>query len=292
MKCLAIFLLLIISLTSLGNNNRIIAIVNENIITSQSIQDKLDASNSLEEKIIVVNQSIDIVLQDELIARFNLNPTDLEVNEAVAYIASQNNIPINILKQNVNFKLLEIEVKNNLSLFNLKNYLTKELEFKPSNIEIENFCKKSTKLEKQIQFAEIIISSITDSNKKQVVSERKIKEYLKKLKNHVEKGAKFLDLAKLHSQDSSYYNGGISDWKIPNTPQLKLIDKLNKNQVSDIYKKTEGWAIAIKIGERKLDIYLDECVKEINRKKAQEYFEKYMQDYKNKSRIKIYKKNL
>ena len=294
MKFLVSILILLISLSVFGNsNNRIVAVVNENIITSQSIKDKLDASISHKEKLRVVNEAIELSLQLELIDKYNLYPTDFEINEALFYISAQNNISMQDLKQNENFNLISIDVKKKLSLFNLKNFLTKDLDLKTSNTELEKYCNYNTnRIDKQIKIAEIIIKIPDGSDLNMEQPDIRIKDFLSKLKNHLSKGADFFDLAKLHSQHPSYYNGGISDWKSLDTPLLKSLENLKENQVSDIYKRNDGWAIAIKVDERKLDIALEECSKEIKKKKAQEYFETYMQDFKIKSSIKIYENNL
>ena len=76
MKLVLIFFLLIFTKICIGNidNNEIIAIVNQKIITSQSIQPQLNQSNSLTEKIELINSRIDLILKLELVEKFNLNP--------------------------------------------------------------------------------------------------------------------------------------------------------------------------------------------------------------------------
>ena len=84
MKLVLIFLLLVFSKITTGNNetNSIIAIVNQNILTSQAIQSQLDQSNSLEDKIRIINDKINLILQQELIDSFGLNPSKDEVDRA------------------------------------------------------------------------------------------------------------------------------------------------------------------------------------------------------------------
>ena len=60
--------------------NTIIAIVNEEVITLQSLEQQLNDSNSLNEKIDIVKQQIDITLQMMKIREHNLSPSQEDIN--------------------------------------------------------------------------------------------------------------------------------------------------------------------------------------------------------------------
>ena len=74
-------LILFFSNISIGNNlsNKILAVVNNNIITSQEIKSKLDIAASLDEKKSILNNSIDNLLIKELIDDFNLEPSRMKL---------------------------------------------------------------------------------------------------------------------------------------------------------------------------------------------------------------------
>jgi len=294
MKLTLFFLLLIFSKISFGNNetNEIVAIVNQNIITSQSIQSQLEQSNSLTDKISIVNERIDHILKLELVEKFNLKPSYEEIEQALNHISKKNNISLIELKEHPNFNYIESDVKKNLSIFNLKSFLTKDLIISISDSEIKKSCLEKDETIKQIKIAEIFISQPPSYNPSKDNIESSSKKFLKKLSNHIKKGASFINLAKLHSQDPSYINGGVSDWKIINTKILREIDLLKTNQVSEIYPKNNGWAFSIKIDQRFVDLELEECKKEIKKSKAENYFIEYFNNYKDNAKITIYREKL
>lgn len=284
-------LLLLASLTTLSNEveNSIVALVNEKIITSQSIQLKLDKSNTFDEKLIILNEKIDLVLQKELIDKMSLNASVQEIKDALEHIANKNDLSLNQITQLPNYQSILLDISNTLSIMNLKNSITKDLKFITTNEELNIHCsnKDKNQLIKQIKIAEIIISSIGNSelNKDQ---DKDIKKFLLKLSDHIIKGASFQTIAKLHSQDPSYFNGGLSGWKNINNATLMEIDKLQKNEVSKIFKGNNGWTIATKINERYIDANLEECKKELNTLKAEKYYLNYLKSYRDEAEIKIF----
>ena len=284
-------LLLLASLTTLSNEvkNSIVALVNEKIITSQSIQLKLDKSNTFDEKLIILNEKIDLVLQKELIDKMSLNASVQEIKDALEHIANKNDLSLNQITQLPNYQSIFLDISNTLSIMNLKNSITKDLKFITTDEELNIHCsnKDKNQLIKQIKIAEIIISSIGNSelNKDQ---EKDIKKFLLKLSDHIIKGASFQTIAKLHSQDPSYFNGGLSGWKNINNATLMEIDKLQKNEVSKIFKGNNGWTIATKINERYIHANLEECKKELNTLKAEKYYLNYLKSYRDEAEIKIF----
>jgi parvulin-like peptidyl-prolyl isomerase len=295
MKHAFLFLLMLASLTVSGEsyNNSIIAVVNQSIITSNSIQPELNNSSSLDEKKQVINNIINKILQQELIKKFDLGPSQYEIEEALIHVSKKNKISLNELKKNTNFAFILNDINNNLSIFNLKNFITKDIKFNITDDEVTEYCQNiENKLIKQIKIAEIVIIEAPDSNSHDNKLNSKIIDFLDKLSNHISKGASFINLAKLHSQDSTYSNGGISDWTKIDTPLMIEIDNLQKSQVSKIYQRGDGWAIAIKIDERNINLILEKCKKELINLKAEQYFLNYINNYRKKAKIKIYTDNL
>ena len=67
--------------------NSIIAIVNDEAITLQSIEQKLNDANSLNEKIDIVEQQIEIVLQISKARGLGLNPSQGDINGVLNQLA-------------------------------------------------------------------------------------------------------------------------------------------------------------------------------------------------------------
>ena len=288
-------LILFFSNISIGNNlsNKILAVVNNNIITSQEIKSKLDIAASLDEKKSILNNSIDNLLIKELIDDFNLKPSSNEINEALGHIARKNKISVSELRQNQNFEHIKKDVVKQLSIFNLKIYLTKDYVLNISRKEVNLYCNNiGSSLTKQIKIAEIIIIEPSESTANKAEKDLRIKKFLKVLSSHISKGASFTSLAKLHSQNLSYLNGGISEWRNLNSSFLQEINELPLNQVSNIYQKESGWAIAIKIDDREINLKLEECKKEISNLKAETIFKEYIHEFRNNSNITKYEQNL
>ena len=212
-----------------------------------------------------------------------------EIKDALEHIANKNDLSLNQITQLPNYQSIFLDISNTLSIMNLKNSITKDLKFITTDEELNVHCsnKDKNQLIKQIKIAEIIISSIGNSelNKDQ---DKDIKKFLLKLSDHIIKGASFQTIAKLHSQDPSYFNGGLSGWKNINNATLKEIDKLQKNEVSKIFKGNNGWTIATKINERYIDTNVEECKKELNTLKAEKYYLNYLKSYRDEAEIKIF----
>ena len=283
--------LLLASLITLSNetSNSIVALVNENIITSQSIQLKLNETNSLDEKILVLNEKIDLILQLELIEKMGLYASEEEIKKALKHIAYKNGLSFKQLTQLPNYQSVFLSISNELSIINLKNSITKDLKFKTNDDEIKLYCTNTdkSKLIKQIKIAKIVISNIGDSVLKKD-QDKEIKKFLVKLSSHISKGASFQSLAKLHSQDPSYFNGGISEWEDIKNLALIELDKLKDNEVSEIFKGNNGWTIAIKINERYINPSIEKCKKDINILKAEKYYLNYLKNYRDNADITIY----
>ena len=162
---IALPLFLILNIGYASNNNSILALVNDSFISSQSIERYLIKSSSFDEKMAVIDHQIDIVLQLEKIHELGINPSQNDINEAITELASSNNITVEQLQTYPEYPSFLAEIINYLSIINLQQQITKDLEFKFTKDEITKNCniKKPQKI-KQIKIAEIIISEILDSN--------------------------------------------------------------------------------------------------------------------------------
>ena len=270
-------------------SNSIIAIVNDEAITLQSIEQKLDYTSSLNEKIDIVEQQIDFVLQISKARELSLNPSQGDINGVLTQLSHDNNISMEQLRSYAQFPSLIQQITNRLSILGLQQYITKDLSIELSENEINNCISNiNDKDTKQIRIAQIIISEVENSDVNIGNQEQVIRNFLKKLSDHITKGASFDAFAKLHSQHPSYVNGGLSDWMFVNNPTIEMFDSLHDNEVSKIYATDIGLAIAIKIDERYTNLDLENCKEKIIYQKAQQFYSDWLKDLRDSAYIEIY----
>jgi len=269
--------------------NSIIAIVNDEAITLQSIEQQLNDANSFNEKIDIVEQKIDITLQMIKAREFGLKPSKRDINDVLSELAHNNNISMEQLQSYPQFPLLIQQITNRLSILDLQKYITKNLIIEFSENEINNCTSNNNdKDTKQIRIAQIIITQVENSNVSIENQEQAIRNFLKKLTDHITKGASFNAFAKLHSQHPSYVNGGLSDWIFVNNPTVEMLDALQDGEVSKIYSMDVGWAIAIKIDERYVNHDLENCKEKIIYQKAQQFYSDWLKNLRDSAYIEIY----
>ncbi|WP_416694225.1 peptidylprolyl isomerase [Candidatus Pseudothioglobus sp. Uisw_050_01] len=281
----ALSLLLISFSGLLFAENTIIAVVNNEIISLKSIENKIIKANSKEEKIEILYKQIDNILQLKKAAELSIIVSRTDISSTILEIASTNGISIEQLRSYPEFSSLEIEVAEKISILNLQRHITKDITI--SENEAINICSKEPSNNiKQIKIAQIIISEIEAQtlNDKDIA----IKAFLNKLSKHISKGASFTGLAKLHSQHSSYFNGGITDWIEVNNSTVKMLDSLKDNEVSEIYLTDFGLAIGIKLEERFVSSNLKKCKEKLIYLKAEKFYYDWVKNLREDAYIKIY----
>ena len=269
--------------------NSIIAIVNDEAITLQSIEQQLNYASSLNEKIDIVEQQIDFALQISKVRELSLNPSQGDINGVLNQLAIDNNISMEQLQSYPQFPSLIQQITDRLSMLSLQKYITKDLNIELSENEI-NSCtfNNNDKDTKQIRIAQIIISQVENSDVNIGNQEQVIRNFLKKLSDHITKGASFDAFAKLHSQHPSYVNGGLSDWMFVNNPTIEMFDSLQDDEVSKIYGTDVGLAIAIKVDERYTNLELENCKEKIIYQKTEQFYSDWLKDLRDSAYIEIY----
>jgi len=278
--------LLILNIGIVFAENTIIAIVNNSVITHQSIEANLSNADSYDRKISIVNDKIDSVIQLQKARLLNIKASKTEVIDVLSSIAKSNNISIDQLRSYPEFSSLEIEVSNKILILNLQRFITRDLDVPEEEILNQCLYGFSGNGVKQIKIAQIIISEIDTqiTNDKDMA----IKSFLNKLADHIIKGASFGAIAKLHSQHSSYNNGGISGWIEVNSPTTVMLDALKENEISKVYLTNFGFAIGIKIDERIVSSDLKKCKEELIYLKAENFYSNWVKDLREDSYIRIY----
>ncbi len=287
MKKILVFFL--VAFTScVFSNNTIIALVNNSPITLNSVQINLKEANTKDEKILIINNHIENILQIHKAIELDLTPTKREMDNVLNELAQNNNLSLKELMDFENFSSIERELIEKLSILNLQRFITKDLK-KPKE-QVFNICsnENSIKDQKQIKIAQIIISEIDPQAHEMDKKNSLIKTFLNKLADHINKGASFEAFAKLHSQHPSYQNGGITDWLPVNGPILEMLDSLDKKEVSEVYKTDFGLAIAIKIDERLISSKLKECKERVIYEHAEMYYLDWLTNLREEAYIEIY----
>ena len=274
--------------------NTILAIVNNEVVTLNSVEQKLNIANSNEEKIAIIKNRIDTILQLTKVREFDISPTQSDINQALIQLANINEITIKQLNSYPEISLLTREVTEKLSILNLQRFITKDLIFNLSTNELIDNCPavdNDIKI-KQIKIAQIIISEIDNSDISPNSKNETIKKFLKKLSKHITKGASFESFAKLHSQHQSYANGGISDWITVNSPTTEMLDLLKDGEVSKVYSINIGFAIAIKVDERYTSNNLEKCKEKLTYLNAEQFYLNWLKELRDNADIEIYINNL
>ena len=270
-------------------SNSIIAIVNDEVITLQSIEQKLNDANSFNEKIDIVELQIEITLQMSKVRELGLNPSHGDINGVLNQLAVDNNISMEQLQSYPQFPSLIQQITDRLSILSLQKYITKDLNIELSENETNNCSSNiNDKDTKQIRIAQIIISEIDNSDVIINNQEKAVRNFLKKLSDHITKGASFEAFAKLHSQHSSYVNGGLTDWIFVKNPTIEMFDLLEDGEVSKIYSTDVGWAIAIKVDERYVNSNLENCKEKMIYQKTQQFYSDWLKDLRDSAYTEIY----
>ena len=278
-------LLFILSTGSVFGENIILAVVNNSVITSNLLEPFLFNSKSKESKVDIINQRINIILQLQKAKELDIEASLNDVNLALLEITKSNNISLDQLQAYPEFLSLKTEVSEKISILNLQRYVTKDVTIDEN--EAINICSKQTSESiKQIKIAQIIISEIEVENQND--KDIAIKAFLNKLSKHISKGASFEGFAKLHSQHSSYVNGGITNWIEVTSPTVKMLDSLKNSEVSQIYLTDFGFAIGIKLDERFVSSNLKQCKEKLIYLKAEKFYSNWVSELHEEAFIKIY----
>ena len=277
---------LIFDISIVFAENTIIAVVNNSPITLNSIKVKTLNINSNESILDEVNRKIDIILQLEKLEELGIEVSLNDINQAILDISVKNNITLEQLKSYPEFLALEKKVTEKISILNLQRLITKDINI-PEDEVIKMCSKEGTEKNiKEIKIAQIIVSKVemhTKSNQ-----DLAIKSFLSKLSEHIKKGASFEAFAKLHSQHPSYVNGGLTDWIEVNNPSTMMLDSLKDNEISQIYLTDFGFAIGIKIDQRFVSSNLKKCKEELIYLNAEEFYSNWVKDLREDAYIKIY----
>ncbi|WP_190599978.1 peptidylprolyl isomerase [Candidatus Vesicomyidisocius sp. SY067_SCS001] len=270
--------------------NSIIAIVNDDLITFNQISIDIKPNYTKAQKLALVNQQIDLILQLQKIKQLSIVPKENVINSMLDNIALNNDLSLMQLQSLPQFDKVINHVKQNLSLEGLKHFIIKNLNIELTDVEISKQISKIpnhlNKLEKQIRIAQITINSID-----QVDSDHLIKDRLIDLSERINKGDSFSILKKNYSQDNFYKNNGESNWlnlsKLPKAIQQSLKGLLI-GEISQPFRIGQVWRIIKIIDKRSVNNYLVELKDKLIRQKEDTYFYNWVKKIRKEAYIKIF----
>jgi peptidyl-prolyl cis-trans isomerase SurA len=291
-KITAIAVIFMSALTLQSHANSIIAIVNDDVITWNTISSEIEPESTREEKLKLVNLQIDLALQIQKIAEIGLEPSNDTLERALINIAKQNSLTFIQLKSLSQYDEIVTKVSQNISINSLRDYALKGIEVSPtqSDIDIELLLNPSPKeLTKQIRVSQIVLNSI-NSTESSLSDDELFNNLLSSILNDISNGSSFSDLAKLHSQVPSYKNGGLSDWFDYNSlPQIfkDVLDSLTINQISDPFKTDKDWRILKISDERSIDPHLTKIFNDLTKRNTDKYFNNWVKNLREDAYIDI-----
>ncbi len=128
----------------------------------------------------------------------------------------------------------------------------------------------------------------------ELVSEADGKVKIDRLKDRLDSGAKFDELAKLNSEDGSAAKGGDLGWLNPGDTVGEFQDAMNKlaiNEVSTPVRSPFGWHIIQVLERRKQDVTAErersEAQLAIRQRKADEQFQAWVREIRDRTYVEI-----
>lgn len=284
-----------VSLNLSATPNSIIAIVGDELITFDAISAEIKPSFTKAQKIALVDSQIDLVLQLEKIKKFGIKPKLSSVNTMLSNIASQNGLTLTQLQANNQFDEIVENVSQRLSLKGLKQLVLQKAKIDLTPAEIDTALAKnpsnSESFNKQIKIAQIVISSVDQTDSLLQSKDGLIQQFLTELSDKINAGTSFSSLAKLHSQDPSYKNGGESGWldenRLPAAFKQHLL-QLEIGELSPSFQAGQGWRIVKIIDKRSVDNHLIAIKSQLIQSKKNAFFKNWVKALRKDAYIEIF----
>ncbi len=128
----------------------------------------------------------------------------------------------------------------------------------------------------------------------EITSENESRQKLISIKERLENGIKFEDMAKQYSEDPSANNGGDLGWINPGdtVPEFeKTMKQLNANQISDPIKTPFGWHLIQVLERRSQDMSKEsarmQARQQIKMQKSEEAYQDWLQELRDRSFVEL-----
>ncbi|MBP9722888.1 MAG: peptidylprolyl isomerase [Gammaproteobacteria bacterium] len=249
--------------------DNIVAIVNEDVITSTELDKKV---NLIKKQLVsqgvtlpplkdikkqVLNTMVLDALQLQIAKLNNMLATPEQVNAAIETVAKQNNLTVLTFRKKleadgINYETFKKDIINQLTIMSLQQAIaSSEVKITSREIEqeIERLDNNSAKSSYRISHILIAVPNSPDSNKIQLAKQRanQIMQELNK--------KKFSEVAMIASDGQQALKGGDLGWyNFADLPELfaKIVPKLKKDEVHGPIQDESGFHI-IKLADVKSD---------------------------------------
>lgn len=128
----------------------------------------------------------------------------------------------------------------------------------------------------------------------EITSEADAKTKIDRLKDRLDSGAKFDELAKLNSEDATSAKGGDLGWISPGDTVPAFEEAMNKlaiNQVSPPVRTAFGWHLIEVLGRRKQDVTIDrerqQAQLAIRQRKSDEAFQDWVRQTRDRAYVEV-----
>ena len=234
--------------------DRIVVIVNEDIITERDINDmvgnlkaampKGQAVNNEELRQTAIEQLIDKKLILQTAKRMNISATNAEIQNQIEQIAQSQNMSVEklyqaVAKEGVNKDALHKTIAENIAIE--KTTAQYMADVKITNEDVQQFVAQNNLPNEVPQYAVSHILIKTDDKK----GDDAVRTQLVNIRKKLSQGVSFADLARQYSQDTaSATNGGSIGWVSlgSSSPAFdNALKNMKKGDVSSPIKSEFGW---------------------------------------------------
>lgn len=263
---LTLFSLILVSLGYAKSENgikkldRIIAVVDQDVITEKELQEKINSvtSNLKNQKIDIPSESVlkkQVIekliansIQIQLASQTGLKISDAQVDKTIERIAEKNKLNVTDFKQTlekdgINFYKFREEIRNEITIVQLKE---REVDSKIviTDGEIDNFLNAQSKeIQDEFDVAHILIRVPEDASPEKL---EKLKNKAEEAAKQIQSGKNFTQVSAAFSETSNALEGGNLGWKKASDLPTLFVDALKKIEVgalSPILRSPNGFHI-------------------------------------------------
>ncbi|MEY3171084.1 MAG: Chaperone SurA, partial [Pseudomonadota bacterium] len=222
--------------------DRIIAIVDQDVITEKELQEKINSviSNLKSQKIEIPSESIlkkQVIerlisnsIQIQLAHQTGLKISDAQVDKTIERIAEKNKLNVADFKKNLeadgtNFYKFREEIRNEITIAQLKE---REVDSKIliTDGEIDNFLNAQSKeFQDEFEVAHILIRVPEDASPEKI---DKLKNKAEEAIKQIQSGKNFTQVSAIFSETPNALEGGNLGWKKASDLPTLFVDALKK----------------------------------------------------------------
>lgn len=264
MKTLSLIFTLLFSLPLIAAESRIIAVVNQDIITERDLNNRLKLalisaglkdtkSNREDLKEQILQSLIEEALQLQVIETEEIEVTQDDIDDTIAHMEKASNSPAGSTRKLLRANHIPQAVLDNQAKAYLGWRQRMETHYVPSitvpDHEVDRELKKLQGEQEQVQYhlAEIFLP-IDDQ-----ISDVKARKDINKLRANIERGASFQAIAQQFSHSATAAKGGDMGWLGEDqlSPEYKeAIETLQPGQLSKPIKSARGYSIVLYLAKQ------------------------------------------